>query len=154
MNSIFPVSGLAQPTQQLVHGTLKLTLILAFILSICGCGDGYDISLYPVSGTVTLDGRKAADVFVEFQPTGADKQPRGANGYSDDEGNFELIFLKAKGCPEGTYEVRFSVTDHDEDGEPTALSQVEEVTVSSGGDNVFDFELTSDDESSPSSPRI
>ena len=146
MNSIFPASVQAQPIEQLVRGTLKLTFILAFTLSICGCGDGYDISLYPVSGTVSLDGRKAANVFVEFQPTGADKQPRGANGYTDDQGNFELIFLKAKGCPEGTYEVRFSVTDNDEDSEPTSLSQVEEVTVSGGGDNVFDFELTSDEE--------
>lgn len=146
MDSISPVSIQAHPAQQLVYGTLKLTFLLAFILSICGCGDGYDISLYPVSGTVTLDGRKAADVFVEFQPTGADKQPRGANGYTDDEGNFELIFLKAKGCPEGTYEVRFSVMDNDEDSEPTSLSQVEEVTVSNAGGNVFNFELTSDEE--------
>ncbi len=146
MNSIFTDLVRTKPLQQLVCGTLKLIFIFAFTVIICGCGEGYDVSLYPVTGSVNLDGQKTANVFVEFQPVGTDKQPRGANGYTDENGNFELVFLKSKGCPEGAFEAHFSIMGSDEESEPSSLSQVETVAVSAGGDNVFNFDLTSDDQ--------
>lgn len=123
---------------------LSLGICLAVITILSGCGNGYDIGLYPVTGTVTIDGNVVEGAMVDFQPTGEDRAPRGANGATDSAGQYVLYFLKSKGCPAGDFNVQFSVPQEKAELGLKKLAQVEKVTVTPGGDNTFDFTLTSE----------
>ena len=67
-----------------MNQTLRLMQIFIFgfcvaaMTSLSGCGNGHDIDLYPVTGTVTIDGNPVEGAMVNFQPTGEGRAPRGA----------------------------------------------------------------------------
>ena len=133
-----------------MNQTLRLMQIFIFgfcvaaMTSLSGCGNGHDIDLYPVTGTFTIDGNPVEGAMVNFQPTGEGRAPRGANGATDSSGQYVLYFLSSKGCPAGDFNVKFSVPQEKAEQGLRELSQVESVSVSSGGDNTFDFNLSSE----------
>lgn len=133
-----------------MNQTFRLTQILFFgiclaaMISLPGCGNGYDTDLYPVTGTLTVDGNAVEGAMVDFQPTGEARAPRGANGATDSSGRYVLYFLKAKGCPAGDFNVQFSIPQETAELGLKKLPQLEKVTVTPGGDNTFDFQLTSE----------
>jgi hypothetical protein len=81
----------------------------ALVLGLIGCGKG---GYAPVSGVVTLDGKPAKHVMVQFQPisTGDNPEPgRGSTTFTDDEGKFTLKTDDGKnGAAIGKHRVRIS----------------------------------------------
>ncbi len=97
-------------------------LVCVGLLSFAGCGDG--ITLYPVSGTVTLDGKPVEGLMVAFAPE--DSGFSGA-GRTDANGKYTITSTKGKGLPSGNYNVAISeVTVVENSG-----SEVEEAAQSS-----------------------
>lgn len=85
---------------------------LAFLLllaALAGCSGGGES--FPVTGTVTLDGKPAEGVQVKFFPAGdgdKDDRERYGTGVSGKDGKFELRSFSEKGFPSGEYKVTFS----------------------------------------------
>lgn len=86
-------------------------LLGCFVICLVGCGGASSeetIEVYPVKGTVTVDGKTLPFVTVAFLPKPGTK---GLGGYSvtDNSGNFTLKYRDDRdGVPEGTYSVLFS----------------------------------------------
>ena len=78
-------------------------LALVGLLLLAGCGDG--IALYPIEGTVTLDGKPMEGLMVAFAPEGGGIS--GA-GRTDASGNYSITSTKGKGLPPGIYNVAIS----------------------------------------------
>ncbi|MFG0239925.1 MAG: carboxypeptidase-like regulatory domain-containing protein [Gimesia chilikensis] len=124
-------------------------------LSLCltvGCGDsaGSDQpDLGTVSGVVTMDGKPLPAVTVTFTPT----EGRPSNGVTDEEGHYELGYLRdTMGAVIGTHKVSIS-TPQDAPTPPgqtykdpipakynAQTTLTEEVKA---GDNTIDFKLES-----------
>ena len=84
-------------------------LLGCFFLCLAGCGGGSSseptLDVYPVNGTVTVDGKALPSVTVFFMPvegTGG----LGGSGVTDATGAFSLKYKDDRdGVPEGTYRV-------------------------------------------------
>lgn len=88
-----------------VSAILRPTILLmTALLMAAGCSRPVDRpATFPVSGTVTLDGRPLADALVIFQADGAKYW---AEGRTDDAGGYALMtFAPADGAVPGTYQV-------------------------------------------------
>jgi hypothetical protein len=89
--------------RSLVAGSLALAALVAS----AGCGDG-KIRRYPVTGTVTVDGKPADGALVIFcpvNPTGELEHLRPA-GKADAAGTFSLTTIETgDGAPAGDYKV-------------------------------------------------
>ncbi|MCA9127882.1 MAG: carboxypeptidase regulatory-like domain-containing protein [Planctomycetales bacterium] len=73
-------------------------LICVCFLLLSGCGG---VKLYPVSGTVTLDGKPTEGLLVAFAGEGG----MAATGTTDANGAYSLTSIKGKGLPAGNYRV-------------------------------------------------
>lgn len=114
---------------------------LAWLLAVCAlcaataCSDG-KIKRYPVTGTITVDGKPAEGVRVMFHPVGGDEdfQKIRALAFTDENGKYELnTFGKSDGCPVG----EFAVTASWPNGGPaTNTSDGERVERRSGPDHL------------------
>ena len=72
-----------------------------------GCSGGP--ALYPVTGTVTLEGKTQEGAIVRFYPQG-NTPGNGGIGITDDAGKFEILAepSKNKGLPAGSYQIVIS----------------------------------------------
>jgi len=85
-------------------GSVALGLV---IVGLAGCGGGSSsVKLYPVTGTVTVDGQPAEGVALVFHPSAESGQVCSAT--SDASGKFAVFFQAEKGMPEGSYRVTAS----------------------------------------------
>lgn len=138
----------------------RLLTLSVLLVSLVGCG-GEDPgeSLFSTTGTVTLDGQPLNAATVEFIPksTGENQPLRGAVGVTDAEGKYIMLYRSSRGCPAGDFTVslsNYSEPTGEEEGETGSAEQVPsdyrgpksklEASVSSGGENVFNFDLKSD----------
>ena len=88
-------------------------LLAALGLAASGCGRGSGPKVVPVSGTVTIDGKPAANIAVVFQPiaTGKGEAGMGSTGVTDAQGRFTLTLTgsdKRPGAVVGKHRVTFS----------------------------------------------
>lgn len=141
-----------------VLGILALTMSLA-LLAGCG-GEDPGESLFPTTGMVTLDGQPLTGATVDFIPksTGENQPLRGSIGVTDEEGKFIMLYRSTRGCPAGDFTVSISNYSEptgeggdEETGSPELVPSAYrgpksklEATVSSGGENDFNFALKSD----------
>ena len=75
-----PVSG--------SHRMLRGCVLFVVACGMSGCGGG-DVSLAPVRGRVTLDGRPVANAWVKFHPS---KKGRGSLARTNSDGLYELEY--------------------------------------------------------------
>jgi hypothetical protein len=82
-----------------------------FVICLVGCGGGSTesaLEVFPVKGTVTVDGEALQSVTVFFDPQEGTKGT-GAGGVTDASGNFSILYRDDReGIPVGTYKVLFS----------------------------------------------
>ncbi len=118
----------------------SLTALLPcfLLLSICGCSGGStapDVTLVPVTGTVTLDGAPLVNASVLFSPWG-DLPGQPAYGITDNSGKYELKYINEKtGCPAGQFRVTISKFAQ-ADGSPFPKDMPAEETSSAGVEHV------------------
>jgi hypothetical protein len=89
---------------------LQFKLLLGcFVICLAGCGGSTEslLDIFPVNGTVTVDGEAKQGVTVFFDPQQGTKGT-GGGGVSDASGNFTVLYRDREGLPEGTYKVLFS----------------------------------------------
>lgn len=118
-------------------------MILVTLFSV-GCGPSYEADLYPVHGTVMLDGAPLANARVEFRPTSGSAAGRGVTGYADETGAYRMQYLAANGCPAGTFDV--VLFSGGEDGKRLKLDKEskKQLSVNVGPDQVeINFDLKS-----------
>jgi hypothetical protein len=84
--------------------SLRLTISLAALV---GCGPN-GVTLAPVTGVVTLDGKPVADAGVVFAPT---TPGPAASGSTNSEGKFSLMSLNREGAVLGEHRVSISKAD-------------------------------------------
>lgn len=135
--------------------TVRVCSLLAVVSLVCvcltGCGEsGPDVAT--VKGTVTLDGEPLEGAMVTFQP----ENGRPADGTTDSQGQYELLYTAGKpGAKIGKHTVTIttSTTVTDEEGNMTATPEKlppeynvesELVREVEPGENIIDFDLTSD----------
>ena len=139
-------------------GILALTMSFALLVG-CG-GEDPGESLFSTTGMVTLDGQPLSGATIDFIPksTGENQPLRGSVGVTDEEGKFIMLYRSTRGCPAGDFTVSISNYSEptgeggdDETGSPETVPSAYrgpksklEATVSSGGENVFNFDLKSD----------
>ena len=138
------------------HGLLLIAA--ALICFSTGCGKDYGVELHPATGTVTMDGQPLPDATIEFRPirSGAGQQsaPRGAIGFTNELGEYKLLFRDTQGCPAGDFKVIISTyseptgADPDDRGNPEtvpdqyrAAKSSLKATITEDGDNAFNFDL-------------
>lgn len=101
------------PTGLDINLMLKYRLLLScLLLCLTGCGGGggdeSTLDVYPVNGTVTVDGKPLPSVTVFFMPAEG-TSGLGAGGVTDETGAFTLKYKDDRdGVPAGTYRVLFS----------------------------------------------
>ena len=135
----------------------KYSLLFTFMCLITvGCSNtpGDQPDLGTVTGTVTMDEKPLAGVMVVFSP----EKGRSSMGTTDDAGNYELIYVgDTKGAKIGSHTISITTVQNDNSEEEggagaapfketipakynTKSTLTEEVKA---GENVFDFQLTS-----------
>ena len=88
--------------------------VLFGCLTVSGCGsapqDAPKVPIYPLSGTVTLDGKPIGGAFVVLHALqGAKVGDITPNGVTDENGKFELsTYAPNDGAPEGSYSATVS----------------------------------------------
>ena len=123
-------------------------LLIAFTVLLSGCGGG---DTRPVTGSVTMDGEPLGKVIITYYPMEGGR----TNSISEtnDQGEYVLRYTsKAKGAIPGKYKVLISKTKKQPNGIekellPLRYNRKSELVaeVTSSGDNVFNFDLTSDE---------
>ncbi len=89
------------PTLQSSVGWFRVLSVVVVGLIMAGCGSG--VTLVPVTGVVTLDGRTVEDAAVMFVPAGENLLP--ATGKTDAAGKFTLKTNGKDGAMPGDYTV-------------------------------------------------
>jgi hypothetical protein len=129
------------------------SLWAVLVLLIDGCGSSGP-ELAPVSGRVALDGQPLAGAEIVFQPD--DRKPP-SYGFTDESGRYELGYVRGKkGALVGWHTVRIaSERSNGPKSLPARYNVQSKIRreVESDRENVFDFELTSDPNSSEQGPR-
>lgn len=137
--------------------TQRRVRFLFTLMCLCavGCSDqpSDQPDLGTVTGTVTIDEKPLAGVMLVFSP----EKGRSSMGTTDDAGKYELIYVgDTKGAKIGKHKISITTAQTDSSEEEggagaafketvpaqynTKSTLTEEVT---SGDNVFDFQLTS-----------
>jgi hypothetical protein len=98
--------------------------VLAGLLAVVGCTSPTgDDGLFPVSGTIKLDGTPTANVSVVFIPQG-NTAGHGGSGVTDASGQYQLMSPQGKkGLPPGEYKVAVS-RRLNPDGSPPAPNEM------------------------------
>ena len=131
---------------------VRLASLCVLIASLVGCGgnpvDYPDTA--PVTGTVTLDGAPLAGAWVSFVPA----EGRPATGQTDADGKYELMYTGTiKGCTLGISTVMIRKESEPENDDSDLMNTLpdrytggdSELSADvAAGDNVIDFQLTSD----------
>lgn len=89
----------------------RVACLLLFSLSLFGCAKkkGTEIEVFPVAGTITLDGKPLAAATVAFYPEGgAAGDFFGSGATTDERGHYELKTLDRTGAAAGAYKVTVS----------------------------------------------
>src|SRR5690349_1889076 len=86
--------------------------ILSTLLLVAGCSDGPRLA--EVSGRVTIDGRPAPKVHVQFEPVGSADNPNpgpGSIGITDEQGIYRLrtVWPQEDGAVIGKHQVRINL---------------------------------------------
>ena len=133
--------------------------LAAAALAFSGCGGGGDgLPREPVSGTVTLDGRPLVDGSITFVPTGAEGPPVGGLIH---DGTYSIARLDGPvPGPHGVsiYSQQPTGKKFPDQADPSVMLDERRETISgrynsrsqltaevkAGGDNTFNFDLTSD----------
>jgi hypothetical protein len=132
-------------------------------VSLAGCGDGElkPPPLYPVTGTVTYQGKPVPGATVVFIPEGKFKAKDPARlrpfGTADEQGNYSIAWSEDhEGAAAGKYKVGISAVeavDHGEgDSQKKPVNAIPDnygnpaksgltATVTEDGENVFNFDL-------------
>jgi hypothetical protein len=138
------------------HGAAILVGLLT-LASVAGCG-GSNLTVAPVSGTVTLNGQPLPNAFIMFEPieSGGTNTPT-SNGRTDDKGHYVLSIpvTNDKGAVLGKHTVRILAAKIDKAPDDDSISKVEEPVpakynakseltfeVKAGGSDKADFALT------------
>lgn len=137
------------------QGRIRFLFPLLCLISV-GCSDtpSDQPDLGTVTGTVTMDEKPLAGVMVVFSP----EEGRSSMGTTDDAGKYELVYVgDTKGAKIGTHKISIATAQSDSSEEEggagaapfketipakynTKSTLTEEVKA---GENVFDFQLTS-----------
>lgn len=116
-----------------------------------GCSDGQFADLGQVTGRVTMDGKPLPGVAVNFLP----ETGRPAMGRTDDQGEYELVYIRdVRGAEAGEYQVQIVTPfepktieeSHQKRMEPIPARYNKRTTLTATvdqGDNTINFELTS-----------
>ncbi len=95
-------------TSRMAYGLLPHRLIvLCGLLSMAGCGGGIT-GLYPVTGTVTYQGKPVAEATISFINEG---EGRPATAISKTDGTYQLFTVDSAGALPGKYRVVVSKTE-------------------------------------------
>jgi len=106
---------------------------LLVVVAFAGCGSSSNPATYPVTGTVTFEGKPLAGANVGFSAT--DENTRGAIGVTDSEGKYSLTtFEQGDGAMAGTFKVTVSKFD----GPETAV-QLADPSADTGGEMPADY---------------
>lgn len=109
---------------------LKQSLAVLALVSLAGCGES-NPPTFPVSGTVTLDGKPvegAAVLFIPFDGTG-----QAASARSDASGNYKLTtFTADDGAMAGNYKIKVTKFDTPDGGMSPYGAPAETPPASSG----------------------
>lgn len=124
-----------------------VTSVLLLVTALTtGCGGG----MSEVTGTVTFDGQTTSGLEVRFEPIDPTIGTT-AIGYTQEDGSYRLHYPGDKtGAPAGEYTVHITGGETDEEsGERARIaarfnSQSELKATVTSGDNVFNFEVTSE----------
>jgi hypothetical protein len=133
-------------------------LLVAVVSAVTSaCGPAADPGYRPVSGTISLDGEPLAEAIVSFLPDG---EGSSGTGRTDDSGRYTLFYASQRpGAKVGLNRVMISkessvsradsefAAPDEEEGEllPSRYNIKTELTATvEEGDNVFDFQLTTD----------
>jgi len=124
-----------------------LLAVLAGAAATAGCG-GDRPKLGAVTGKVTLDGRPLKGARILFSPTELDRG-RESVGFTDVEGNYELIYIRdIRGASIGTHVVRITTANSEEGTAEKLPARYHSRTTLEAevgrGSNEIDFALTSD----------
>jgi hypothetical protein len=90
-----------------VHVCLAV-IILCGVLSLAGCGSGGIAGVYPVTGTVTYQGKAVEGATVSFLN---ESEGRPATAITTAEGVYELFTLDSSGALPGNYRVVVTKTE-------------------------------------------
>ncbi len=93
--------------------------LAVLLIAVAGCGGE---KLYPVTGTVTVDGKPAEGLQVIFA---ADEGGLTGTGLTDAAGKYSIVTMKGKGLPAGTYRVSIAkaqAMSNDSQGEEEYIS--------------------------------
>lgn len=93
-------------SQKWRHVLVPLAAVVASA-ALVGCGGDTGPVLYPVSGTVTVDGQPLEKAGVGFQPDESKGNKLGLfpAGTTDASGKYELLTASKKGAPAGHYKI-------------------------------------------------
>jgi hypothetical protein len=97
------MNWLSQKRRGLFVPVAAVVAIVAFV----GCGGDNGPVLYPVSGTVTVDGQPLEKAGVAFQPDESKGNKLGLfpAGTTDASGKYELMTAAKNGAPAGHYKI-------------------------------------------------
>jgi hypothetical protein len=82
---------------------MRLASCTVVLLVVSGCGGGDRVKLYPVTGSVSVDGQPPEGLVLIFHPEGAGGQAGSAS--TDASGSFRAVFDGNPGLPAGRYAV-------------------------------------------------
>jgi hypothetical protein len=136
---------------------MQLLVVGLALGSLAGCG-GSNLSVAPVSGTVTLNGQPLADAVVMFEPmdSSGTNTPT-SNGRTDGQGHYVLSIpvTNDKGAVLGKHLVRIMAAKTDKPSSDDSMTKIEEPVpakynakseltfeVKPGGSDKADFALT------------
>jgi hypothetical protein len=130
---------------------------------LAGCGDAEltPPPLFPVTGTVTYQGKPVPGATVVFAPEATKRKAKEPpllrpSAVADDEGNYTLVWSeKHEGAPAAKYKVAITAVEpfgEDDDSERTRPNAIPDkygnattsgltATVTEDGENVFNFDL-------------
>jgi hypothetical protein len=95
--------------RSIVIRRLALMILVSFVSIGSGCGDG--VTLVPVSGTVTLDGKPLEGATLSFVPLPGNPVTTSGTDVTGPTGNFQMTFNGRAGLAPGKYKVMVSKTE-------------------------------------------
>ncbi len=83
---------MVRPFSNVFGNAFASSCLAVTVLFLSGCGDGYDIKVYPVSGVVTYKGKPLDNADVVFTTPGKEGQPSTVMGLgkTDAEGRYTI----------------------------------------------------------------
>ncbi|MFN8709688.1 MAG: hypothetical protein ACK526_04450 [Planctomyces sp.] len=99
-----------------------LNIVLIALIAVSGCGEAPQIQIVPVQGVITIGGKPAANIMIQFMPDVAMNVPGITSvGVSDEQGRFRLTASDGReGAMPGTCQVVLADMDEERpaQGEP------------------------------------